>query len=399
MDYFYDAVGSTSAGVLGYITAGAKGAKKSIGAFNSYQKRMKRKSAGPPPTPKPKRIRALNLTPRNVGKVRRLLFKRPNNKKRSMKAKRSLNTRIRKIAIKAIHGEQPTGKYVKNVLYFLPNSIGTSNSLIQTVVETALFQGSSTHDGSFAVGTYKKLVDALSILWGSKTATFYDSTGDLSTTGMIVPYISHKARYEFVNNTLVTQIMTIYECITKEDTNNSVYTNWNAMTVTQKGGTTRTITYHGLAPEFYPQFREQYSYKKKQYRLLPGKRLVINHSVSKQHLNFDQWVPVGGGTAFTYRKNFTKELLIINTNAVTCGYGATSSARPAIVTQVSGGAPYTIGVHMTDIITCKIPENVDVTQNDNNTLCVWNQYDQNIEAGANANTVLTPSISSVTPYQ
>jgi len=398
MEYFYDAVGSTSAGVLGYITAGSKGAKKSIGAFNSFQKRMKRKSSGPPAAPRAKRIRSLRLTPKNTGKARRLLFKRPNNKKRTMKAKRSLNTRIRKIAIKAIHGEQPTGKYVKNVLYNLPNSIGGSNLLTQTVVNTALYQGSTTHDGSFAVGTYSKLVDALSILWGSKTAGFYSTTGDLSTAGMIVPYISHKARYEFVNNTLVTQVMLIYECCTKEDTNASVYSNWAACSVVQKGGTTRSITFQGMRPEYYPQFREQYTYKKKEFRLLPGKRLVISHSVSKNHLNFDQWAPIGGGTNFTYRKNFTKELLILNWNAVTVGYGYTSGSRPAIVTQVTGGAPYTIGVHMTDIITCKIPENVDVLNNDDNTLCVWNQYDQDI-ATSDANTVVTPSISQITPYQ
>jgi len=319
--------------------------------------------------------------------------KQRTSRKSIKRASRALNKRIKQVAIKAIHGEEPTGKYVKNVLYNLPNSIGGASLIAQTVVNTALYGGSSTHDGQFVVGSYSKLIDALSVLWSTKTAGFYTTTGDLSSAGMIVPYISHTARYEFINNTTVTQVMLCYECMTKEDTNASVYSNWSSMSVTQKGGTTRGITFFGMRPEYYPQFREQYAYTKKEIRLKPGERIILSQNVSKQHLNFDSWAPIGGGTPFTYRKNFTKELLIINWNAVTAGLGA-AAARPGITLQVPGQDYYTIGVHMTDIITCKIPENLSTTANLNNTLAVWNQYDNEVSTGG-ANTIQAPSVSLV----
>jgi len=400
---FYGPVGSVSAGVLGYISGGVKGAKKSIGAFNSYQNSMKRKASDTivvVPNKKRKSSSTKKLVKRAVKKALKKATKKSSRKsKTARKESRALNSRIREVAIKAIHGEEPTGKYVKTVMYHLPNSIGGSNYMTQTVVNTGLYEGATTHDGQFCVGTYSKLIDALSILWSTKAAAFYTSTGDLSSAGMIVPYIKHRATYEFVNNTLVTQVLLCYACCTKEDTNASVYSNWANMSVVQKGGTTRGITFAGMRPEFYPQFREQYTYEKKEYRLLPGARIIIALDTgSKTHLDFDKWAPIGGGTPYTYRKNYTKELLIINWNAVTVGYGASATDRPAIVNQVTGEAGYTIGVQMTDVITCKLPENISTTENKNNTLCVWNHYDQNIGAG-DSNTIITPAINEVNPAQ
>jgi len=403
MPSFVNAVGRTSAGVIGYITGGIKGAKKSVVGFDSYQNSMKRKAqvvvvpnkrvkGG---TSYRKSRKGKVILPRKSMKARK--GKARTSRKSIKRASRALNKRIRTVAIKAIHGEEPTGKYVKNVLYHLPNSIGSGSLATQTVVNSALFGGSNTHDGQFVVGSYSKLVDALSILWSSKTAGFYTSTGDLSTAGMIVPYISHTARYEFVNNTTVTQVMLCYECVTKEDTNASVYSNWNAMTVVQKGGTTRGTTFFGMRPEYYPQFKEQYSFTKKEIRLKPGERVILSQNVSQQHLKFDSWAPIGGGTPFVYRKNFTKELLIISWNAVTAGLGAVST-RPGITLQVPGQDYYTIGVHMTDIITCKMPENLSTTANLNNTLAVWNQYDNEVSTGG-TNTVQSPSVTLVSAGQ
>jgi len=411
MPSLVDAVGYTSAGVLGYIVGGTKGAKSSVDAFNSYQNSMKRKAADAVVVTT-KRVKATTTTPkwkkkksggykntRLPASTKRTLKTMKRFAKKVYKQNRALNKRIRKVAIKAIHGEDPTGKYIKQVMYNLPNSIGGSNSLVQTVVDTALYQGGTTHDGQMCVGSYPKLIDALSILWGSKAAGWYVDTGNISSVGMIVPYIRHRADYEFVNNTLVTQVLLFYSCCTKEDTNNSVYTNWAAMTVTQKGGTTRGITYAGMRPEYYPQFRDHYNYEKFEYRLAPGARFTFSLDTgAKTHVDFDKWAPVGGGACFSYRKHFTKELLVINWNAVTVGFGETAAARPAIVNQVAGDAPYTIGVQMNDYITSTIPENLSTTNNNNNTLCVWNRYDQNISVGQ-ANTVTAPAITQVAPYQ
>lgn len=388
MPMFRDAVGYGSAAVLGYIQGNVQGSSKAIKAYQKASQ-MKRK-----------RESTVVTTTKRVKTGRAIKKRKPSkrySKTKPAKISRALSTKIRNIAERVVHGETPMGRYVKNIPYFLATIIGTpGGAQAQVVVNTALFQGGSTVDGTFSVGAYDKVIDAVSVLFGSKATGFYTATGNNNPAGMIIPQFRHKATYEFVNNTHGEQVMVIYECTPKEDTANSAYVNWVAMTLVQKGGSTQPITYLGVRPEHNPQFRDLYKFKKMEFRLKPGRRMRYNLMCYAKHLKLDDWLPVGSSTPTPYRKGFTKELLIITYAAVTVGNPSLGSF-PAVTNQLTGGIAYGIGVQFTDEITCKCPENVDNTQSDSNAIAYYNIYDKDISG--TAGTIMAPSVSIVAPLQ
>lgn len=402
---FRDAVGTISAGTLGYIFGGYRSANRAVFAYNSLRNMppIKRKLTTNIKGAATKRRKVANKTrkPRQgmLVRIRAASRKRSRTSRRQGKGvlSRKASSAVRRIATKVLHGELPKGKYVKNVTYLAPTSTGASNGEVQTVYDSFTFAGSALVDSTMAIGTYYKIMDAISILWSAKAATFINNdTGNESAANMIVPDVRHTGTYEFVNNTHGTEVLRIYECCTKEDTDNGVYTNYNSMTTNQKGGTVRGKTYLGVVPEMFPQFKDQYNFKVKEIRLAPGKRVKLSHSVSIPHLKFDQWMKIGTTTPFLYRKNFTKEILIIGYSAVTTGYPI-AGAFTATVNHLPTGLGFGVGVQMTDVITTRCPENITTVNNDDNAVCIFNYFDKDLDTTVQ-DTIMCPSITEVVPY-
>jgi len=390
-----DAIGAISAGTLGYISNGVRGAKSAIRGYKSYSKSMKRSAA----------TNYSSVKRRKYNNKKKNLKKRP--RKSSLKgcSKKDLLNRcakkqVRNIALKVVHGESPAAVYDKRVIWNFPQVVGSPSVPLQNVVNALLFGSTvSTHNGKLCVGTSLKIIDAISILFSNKGASReYTATDNLATAQMIIPEVYHSADVVFRNNTPMEQCFLIYETTPKEDTNSDVYTQWNAMSAIQKGGTTRGITYFGNRPEFYAQFKDAYRIlKKKMFVVKPGQCFEYKFSTSAKHLSFDKWNATGStGTPLYYRKGFTKELLVINWAKLVCGQ--TASGFMGGAWDAGGDSTYVgVGVEMTEHYKVRCPENVDNTNIKDNTFALYSEIAAILNNGAN--TITTPAISYPTIYQ
>lgn len=400
-----DVIGSVSASTLGYIAGGFRGAKAGFRGYNSYQKTMKRKTNGVNQTGANFKRRKTTTTTKTNSRVNN---KKPARRRRGGKwsstkgckpLSKCLRKQVRNIALNVVHKEHPRGRYNKHVLWTFPQVYGSGATPLQNVVNSLLYGGSTVSpDCLMCVGEYRKLVDAISILFNGKAAAFYTSTGDLSTSQMIVPEITHAATYEFTNNTPHQQVFLMYEVVTKEDTDSTCYSNWNSMSVPQEGGTTRAVTYFGMRPEYYPQFKDAYTIKKKTFKVLqPGQRMSYTMKVTAKHMKFDPWTKTGSTTAWRFHKNFTKELMIINWAKPIVGKQSAGSLTVA-EWNCSDVAGYGVAVQSSDYFTVRCPENISTTNVKDNALCVFSQYTSLLDP-ASSTTVLPRSISVVAPAQ
>lgn len=402
-----DVIGSVSAGTLGYIANGFRGAKAGFRGYNSYQKIMKRKAVST------SNFYGKAQKKSRTGKVVTTTTKtvRTNNKKPAKRRARLSSTKgckplskclrkqVRNIALNVVHKEHPRGRFNKHVLWTFPQVYGSGATPLQNVVNSLLYGGSTVSpDCLMCVGEYRKLVDAISVLFNGKAAGFYTSTGDIVTTQMIVPEITHTATYEFTNNTPHQQVFLMYEVVTKEDTDSTCYSNWNNMSVPQEGGTTRAVTYFGMRPEYYPQFKDAYTIKKKTFKVLqPGQRMVYTMKVNAKHLKFDSWTKSGSTTAWRFHKNFTKELMVINWAKPIVGRQSAGTLTVA-EWNCSDVAGYGVVVQSSDYFTIRCPENISTANVKDNALCVFSQYTSLLDPAA-VTTVLPKSISVVSPAQ
>lgn len=400
---FYDVAGKLSSAALGFIAGDVPGAYIGYKLYNSLPKSMKRKASGGGRPAKRARVTGPRGYVRAVGPIgsipkgRAPAFRRAKAVRKAckgVKVPKKLAKQIRCVAIKSIHGEKPTGKYFKNYNGLLQHSAGSTDG--QSVNDHLLYTANTLGPlSAFSVGEFRKIIDALSILWGTKTCSMlYSTTGNLSTTQMVVPAFSHYLKLEFRNNSVLPRTFIVYEVTPKEDTNNSVKTNWSAMSLTQKGGTTRDVLYHGMRPELYPQFRDAYKVlKKKTIIVAPGKSMFYYMSQSCDHIKFDNWV--AGSNPINYRKGFTKELLVLDTQPA-CGL--TGAAGVGIAYNLpSSDARAFCGVFATEIISSKCPENVDnINSNDNTTSIFTSSYAALAEG--QAGTIVAPAISQPLVY-
>lgn len=394
---FQDYVGSASAATLGYILGGTRGAKSGFRAFNSFQKSMKRKAISPATFyGKAKRMktvskRSIGTQTENKKTVRRIRWSKTKGCKKLSKC---LKKQIRNIALRTVHKEKPLGRYDRFFLFNFPTDIGTPSDPKQVVVNQLLFGSSGGYtDANMAVGTYNRVIDSVSVLFGGKAAAFYSGTGNLNPAGTIIPDFNHLCVYQITNNTPVTQCFLIYETTPKDDRTSNVYDAWLACNNTQVGGTTRAITYLGNRPEKYSQFRDSYRIlKKKLVKLGPGKRMQYVLRTGAKHLKLDEWLGIGSLTPTQYRKNFTKELLIINWNDPVYGTADAAATYMGGAWLVPGANQLGIGVEVKEYFRMRCPENIDQTTNDDNVFCIFSQYAQGIVANSQ-NTIVAPAIS------
>jgi len=389
-----DAVGYSSAGALGFIGGNVTGAAIGIGAYNSYRKSMammKRKASGSQGRNVKSRTGKSSVLGRKL--LTRKYKKKPLPSKvgKGRKLSKPQKSQVRNIALKVIHSEKPIGRYHKRFLCTFPEVVGAPAAPLQNVVNQLLFAGGTYSDSYLSCGNFKKVIDSVSILFGSKGATIpYAAAGDIASDQTIIPDFVQTNIYEFNNNTPLTQNFLIYETTPKEDYNANVYSAWTSMSVTQKGGSTRTPTYFGMRPEYYPQFKDQYRIlKKRLVTLLPGKRFVYSMSTKKQHIHLDKWVVPASGV-YDYRKGFTKELLIINWASQINGAGAVGYTAGSW--NMTSTDAYGIGIDVQEHYSARCPENVSNVNSDDNTLCVYTAYGANVTSGT-TNTVVAPSIT------
>lgn len=405
---FRDVVGSVSASTLGYILGGFRGAKAGFRGYNSYQNMLKRKASARGTKRKTSgSTSGVNTT------IKRIKVQVTNNKKPARRRVKSYSTKgckpltpclkkqIKNIALKTIHSEQPRGKYILHYLYRFPQVYGSGATPAQNVVTgLATATGSSIPPWSLLVcGEYRNLIDAISVLFNGKTANFtYTAVGDATPSQMIVPDISHLAVYEFTNNTLHEQVFLMYETLSKEDTDTNIYSAWSAMSVPQEGGTTRGVTYFGMRPEMYPQFKDAYRIVKKTFKVLkPGERMKYVMKVRDKHLKFDKWMKAGTTTPWRIKKNFTKELLIINWARPIVGK-QTATSNTMAEWNCADVAGFGITIQKDDYITLRCPENITTVNAKDNALCVLSGYEGILDP-ASVTTVVPRSITVVSPAQ
>lgn len=388
---FYGAAGSTSAAVLGYIANGSRGAKRTVAAFRTYQNLMKRKAEqGAGPMKKRSRAGITKYKTRNSYKKKTKGTKRT-YKKKGGKLMIVRKAGLRRLIDKQIHKDKPMGSYDKCLVSNFPQVTSSAAAPVQNVVDQLWYAGTGNDDVRLSVGDYTKVIDAVSVLFNGKAAALYTSGGDLSPGGVIIPDFSHIAVHEFTNNTTVNQMFLIYEVMTKEDTNTSVYNVWNACNNTQAGGTTRGVTYFGNRPEKYSQFRDFYKIlKKKQIMVKPGQTFKYRFQASAAHLRLDDWLPVGSLAPVKFRKGFTKELLIINWNYALYGQPGTAVGYQGTSWNTIGTDNYGIGVKSTDYFRMRCPDNVSTVFNDDNVFCVFSKYPVEI-AGTSTSTIAAPA--------
>lgn len=311
-------------------------------------------------------------------RVGRRVAKRVNNKKLS----KSQKAVVRKIASKVLHGEMPIGFYEKNLLGIAPyNYAGTSSDPAQTVFRQGCrgHIGQLSTDMDFAVGKLYHVVDAASVLWSTKTAALYSTTGNIDPAQIVVPDFKEVLDTMFVNNSNIAVEMLFYEMTPKEDTNTDVLTNWdNCDTTTpQQGGTNRPYSYFGMTPDMYPRMKDQYTFLKKTVvTIQPCQSYVYTMSVQTKHLRFDDWIPIGDTVPVSYRKGFTKELLVIQRQLV-CGQQETTTSpkymgvtwNPAYSSGV--GEEQGIGICQKRRFTMRCPEQFSNTVNKDNVFAVF----------------------------
>lgn len=290
--------------------------------------------------------------------------------KRKVVVSKKLTRQIKSVALKTIHDEKPTGTFIKSHCGVFPKTVGGGMS-----VENRFFIDSTQADAvmtHFCVGGYVKLIDAVSVLFGTKTAAVnYVVTDNLNPAQMIIPSVKHVQNLEFRNNSPVPREIWIYETTPKEDTNNNVSTSYAAMTLTQQGGTTRSRLYYGMQPELFPQFKDAYRILKKKYLVIqPGASFKYTLTQSADHIKFDKWMAAGTTTPFNYRKGFTKELLVIEAIPLA---GITENTEPVEAVQftTSNNSPLSfLAVFSRERITMKCPENIANSHSKDNTVCV-----------------------------
>jgi len=385
-----DWIGRVSAGTLGFILGDFSGAYVGINAYNSYQNYMKRKASTGS-----KRITKRGRTRGPVGSVPRR--RAPVYKKRrpivckGVKVPRKLAKQIKCIAMKQIHDERPTGKYFKNVTGVFPRTAGITVDG-QGVEDRYHYTGTTTNAlTQFSVGEYRKIIDAASVLFSTKAATMaYTTVGDISSSQTIIPAFYHSLKVEFRNNGSVPRVLNLYEVQNKEDSSNSVSSNWAIMTLVQKGGTTRDRLYHGMRPEMYPQFTDGYSIlKRKAYVLQPGKSCYHTLVTATDHLKFEDWNSVGG-SLWNFRKKFTKELLVIESQPTS---GTDGAANQAVCwNSATNDTSSYIAVFVKELISMKCPETIDNINQKDNTICVLNSSYAQVGSGT-TNTPVTPAFS------
>lgn len=337
-------------------------------------------------------------TKRRRGKYGRgKMVRRVNRKKlKTGRLSKVAKRQVVRLARKAVHGDRPIGKVNLNCIYNLPCVQGSPSTPLQNVVNELKF-GSTTGyaNAKMVVGNYTKIIDAISIMFNGKTAAIpYTTTGDLSPGGMIIPDFKHDIYYEFCNNSPVNQFFLIYEVTPKEDTTSDVYTTWTACNNTQVGGSTRAVTFFGNRPEYYSQFRDQYTIlKKKSVIIAPGRRFSYHMGVSSAHLKLDDWLPVGSLTPTIYRKGWTKELLIINWNQPVYGQSAVSSFMGG-TWNVPDSSVFGVGVEAKEYFKARLPDNLNpANYNKDNVWCVYSKYADDVGADTNK-TLNTPALSA-----
>jgi len=388
------AIGRASAATLGYIAGNVPGAYASVKAYdflsemaartrpytsnkrkyNSTKawssRRMKVRYPGSVPGPQPRAARKPKWA-----RTKPVIC-------RGVSVPKKLAKQIRCVAVQAIHDEQPTGKYFKHITGLFPKTASAE----QTVEDRYFATGtSSTALSQLGVASFEKILDAVSVLFGVKSASaFYFSTNNLTPAQMIIPAFRHYVKYEFKNNRPIECEFHIYETVPKEDTNNTVAGNWATMSLVQKGLVTQNRLYYGMRPEMYPQFKDSYKIlKKKTYRIAAGASIFYTMSQAADHVKFDDWCANGSSTPFSHRKNFTKELLIIEAEPL-CGTTA-AAAAPAIqnFTTLDQTTSF-IGVFIKEIFSMKCPENINNTESKDNTICVHNNTYAFVAAGTDA---------------
>lgn len=393
---FYDLAGKVSAATLGFIVGDIPGAYTGYNLYNSFQKRMvmKRKASGSVARPA-KKLRG------PVGSVPMPFKPRWGKRKpracKGVRVPKKLAKQIRCVAMKQIHGEKPTGKYFKNINGVITKTAGSSEG--QSVTSKFAYTGTTVGDLTcFSVGDYKKIIDAASVLFSTKTAAVLYSTVDIiSAAQCVIPAFYHIQRIELRNNGPLMREITLYETVPREDTSNSVSSNWALMTLTQKGGATQNYLYYGMRPEMYPQFRDGYRIlKKKTVRLGPGRSTYYTLVQRSDHIKFDDWAIQGSATINTYRKGFSKELLVIDAQpaaGVTIGAAASAVAWNSSSDSVQSF----LAVFSKELITMKCPETVDNINQKDNTICVLNSSYSQLYDGT-SNTYVVPAISTPAVY-
>jgi len=397
------AAGRASAATLGYIAGNVPGAYASVKAYD-YLSEMAARTR--PRSNKRKynstkawSTRRVKSTYAGSGPIIPMRKPRWGKTKpvicRGVRIPKKLAKQIRCVAVQAIHDEQPTGKFYKHIAGLFPKTGGAEQS-----VEDRYFTSGSTSSAlnQLGVASYEKIIDAVSVLFGVKAASAtYATPNNLTPSQMIIPAFRHYVKYEFKNNRPIETEFHIYETVPKEDTNSTVAGNWATMTLVQKGLTTRDRLYYGMRPEMYPQFRDSYKIlKKKTYRIAAGASIFYTMTQASDHIKFDEWTANGSVTPFSHRKNFSKELLVIE-NTPLCGTTA-AAAAPAIQNfNTTDQTTSFIGLFIYEIISMKCPENINNTESKDNTICVLNSTYASVVAGTTASwtnkTIENPAVS------
>jgi len=432
-------IGGASGAALGYITAGVPGAYYGYKYGRSAGEKFtnsnmapisKRKSSMmhlPMYNPRtPKRRRATVVTtisgrvPRQkyAGKGKKLMFKKTKAKKKAVN--KALNKKqkklVKEIVERRIDGTKTTATYFKRWASYFRTPTQTSTYGTQEVTDNAprVLGGSENPNDpmvKLVVGDFRKIIDAASVLFGSKAKNLtWTTTDNLAIQFAELENFYHEMVIELRNNSVVTKEIQFIEYTSKvpqdENATNPErdYMLWywaNIEFPQVGGGTFAGVGYLGNHPKYNGKLNASWNFSTKRCTIKPGEvcsyKLYVNKNIMDMRKMF--LAPIGNQgstTQYTFAKGFTKGLLIIHNNQAMCGISTDGVGYAAThnISQSTGflGQEHMIAVDVKEKIIMSKPKNVDNTVETEGRYCFYSHSSNDLVNTSNVfnNVSFTP---------
>lgn len=376
-------VAEIAGAALGYIHGNWRGAKRGwqIAAAltrNSTMAPVKRKRTSQVTIP----VKVATTTSRKRRKFTHkpsasLVLKPSLKRKRTGNKSSVLTKKIKRIVDRAVHIEQPLGRYWKQWGVIAANM--TDNQQLWLDGDSLL------QDGAVAVGSElvhmhtQKILDAFSVLFNAKVAVLPYDSGNFDSVDLKFPFESMTTEVTIRNITAVIIDYQYLVATTKRDTTVNFHTNFTAaMTatnITQSGGTTATKVQLNVDPRVLPSLQKHYRMTSRTGTLYPGQQKTFRLHTKRRHIDFNKFLV--GTTKQLYISGLTKEMIFRLQPHVSLTYD-TTVAQLNSGQYVVNGADYGVAIEVKEMWKMRPAENAaESTQEDR---YAWYQFHKTASA-------------------
>jgi len=327
-----ETIATVSAGTLGYITNGIRGAKKAVKVYKKVSNMVKTRSQ----TARSKsrgRSRSVSVKAgsrsrssksgsvysarsTSVGSWKPSVLMRPYRKRA---AKTRITRGFKNKVHKVLAQENPNGVYRKRWVATL--SAATSGT--QICAQDSYYGADLTSGSDFRFFNEARLKDAASILFNGKTKgiDYGVTTNNFASEGFKYHLNGAEASMKIFNNSPSIYEMVIVKCSSKKNSSSSqtAYARYVAAMsdLQQAGGTAVGVTYATVLPTMIPQMKEYYNMTTYRKELHPGNTFKVRSFLKAQELDWEKYED--NGTNAYFIRNISVEYFIIYRVIPNCG--------------------------------------------------------------------------------